>query len=429
MKVTVIGAGVIGSAIARDLVEREEVSLVQVCDAHARLLQNLHDSVKNPKLRSFQVDARDFRVLSPILTDTNVAIGCVLPELNPKLARMCLDMGINFCDLGGEDSTVHEVLAMNEEARSKSVWMVPNCGLAPGLVNILSRAGIAQFDEVDVVRLRVGDVPVNPEPPFNFRLSWSASKIIDDYTETVRLIDSGEVVEAEPLSHTEKLHFPTPFGEMEAFCTAGGLSALVDDLSNQVKTLDHKTIRWPGHADQMRFLLGLGFAERQKIDVRTHLTYRDVLERRMRKRLGGEYEDAVLMRVLIKGRQNDNTRTLVYEMIEMGDADKKLSAIQRTTSIPAATVACMIGSGKVAGGGAEPSENIIHGEDFCQLLAERGLKISKTWYDGYVPVTSNEMVPGWWCTGVLAYRNVGGLEYRSDVGIPIPQHPNHSADV
>ncbi len=147
MKVTVIGAGVIGSAIARDLVEREEVSLVQVCDSHARLLQDLHDSVKNPKLRSFQVDARDFRVLSPILNNTTVAIGCVLPELNPKLARMCLDLGIHFCDLGGEDSTVHAVLAMNEEARSKSVWIVPNCGLAPGLVNILSRAGIAQFDE------------------------------------------------------------------------------------------------------------------------------------------------------------------------------------------------------------------------------------------------------------------------------------------
>ncbi|MFK7848371.1 MAG: saccharopine dehydrogenase C-terminal domain-containing protein [Rhodothermales bacterium] len=392
MKVTVIGAGVIGSAIARDLLEREEVSQVQVCDAHARLLQELHDTLKNPKLRSFQIDARDFRVLSPIVAGTNVAIGCVSPALNPKLARLCVDLGVNFCDLGGEDSTVHEMLALNDEARSKSVWIVPNCGLAPGLVNILSRAGIAQFDEVEVVRLRVGDVPLNPEPPFNFRLSWSAAKILDDYTETVRLIEQGEVVEAEPLSHNERLFFPSPFNEMEAFCTAGGLSPLINDLANHVKTLDHKTIRWPGHADQMRFLIGLGFAERQKIDVRTHLTYRDVLERRMRRRLGGEYEDAVLMRVVIKGRQGDQTRTLAYEMIELSDPDKKLSAIQRTTSIPAATVACMIGSGKIEGGGATTAENIIPGDDFCQLLSSRGLNISTTWYDGYVPVTSDEMI-------------------------------------
>lgn len=392
MKVTVIGAGVIGSAIARDLVERDEVSLVQVCDSHARLLQSLHDSVKNAKLRSFQVDARDFRVLTPILSKSEVAIGCVMPELNPKLARLCIELGLHFCDLGGEESTVHEVLALDEEARSKSLWLVSSCGLAPGLVNILSRAGIAQFDEVDIVRLRVGDVPVHPEPPFNFRLSWSASKIIDDYTEPVLLIEQGKVEEAAPLSHTERLHFPPPFDEMEAFCTAGGLSALVNDLSNQVKTLDHKTIRWPGHADQMRFLLGLGFGERQKIDVRTHLTYRDVLERRMRKRLGGEYEDAVLMRVLIKGRQGDAIRTLVYEMIELGDAQNNLSAIQRTTSIPAATVACMIGSGQIAGGGAATAENIIPGEEFCQLLGARGLNISTAWYDGHVPVVSNAMV-------------------------------------
>lgn len=392
MKVTVIGAGVIGSAVARDLVEREEVTQVQVCDAHARLLQALHDSLKSPKLRSFQIDARDFRVLSPILNGNDVAIGCVSPALNPKLAKLCIELGVNFCDLGGEDSTVHEVLALDEEARSKSVWVVPNCGLAPGLVNILSRAGIAQFDEVDVVRLRVGDVPVNPEPPFNFRLSWSASKIIDDYTETVRLIEQGEVIEAEPLSHTERLHFSSPFGEMEAFCTAGGLSSLVDDLANQVKILDHKTIRWPGHADQMRFLIGLGFADRQKIDVRTHLTYRDVLERRMRKRLGGEYEDAVLMRVLIKGRQHDQTKTLVYEMIEMGDPDKKLSAIQRTTSIPAATVACIIGSGQIAGGGSTQAENLIPGEEFCRLLGARGLNITTKWLDGHIPVTSPEIV-------------------------------------
>ena len=95
---------------------------------------------------------------------------------------------------------------------------------------------------------------------------------------------------------------------MEAFCTAGGLSTLVSDLEDKVKTLDHKTIRWPGHADQMRFLIGLGFAERQKIDVRTHLTYRDVLMRRMRRRMGGEHEDAVLMRVLIKGSVGKQTK-------------------------------------------------------------------------------------------------------------------------
>ena len=391
MKVTVIGAGAIGSAVARDLIERDNVSHVQVCDSHARLLQRLDDQLKSPKLRSYQVDVRDLRVLSSILNSSDVAIGCVTSALNPRLARLCLDQNIHFCDLGGDDNTVLQTLELDKEARRKSLWVVPNCGLAPGVVNVLSRAGIAQFDEVNVVRLRVGDVPLHPEPPFNFHLSWSADKILNDYTQPVRLIEDSKVIETDPLSRDERLHFGAPFGEMEAFCTAGGLSTLVADLADKVKTLDHKTIRWPGHADQMRFLIGLGFAETQKIDVRTHLTYRDVLIRRMRRRLKEEHADAVLMRVLIKGRVGKETKTLVYEMIELYDEGKQMSAIQRATSIPAATVACMIGSGAINGGGAAPAENVVSAEDFLATLEERGLKIKKTWYDEHIPVTSKAL--------------------------------------
>ena len=391
MKVTVIGAGAVGSATARDLVERDYVSHVQVCDSHARLLQQLDKQLKSPKLRSFQVDVRDLRVMSSILNSSDVAIGAVVSTMNPKLARLCLDQHIHFCDLGGDDSTVHEILAMNDEAKRKSIWLVPNCGLAPGLVNVISRAAIAEFDEVDTVQLRVGDVPLNPEPPFNFRLSWSANKILEDYTLPVRLIEKGKVVESESLSRDEKLYFAEPFGAMEAFCTAGGLSTLVDDLSDQVKTLDHKTIRWPGHADQMRFLIGLGFADQQKIDVRTHLTYRDVLIRRMKRRLGGEHEDAVLMRVLVKGKKKGDDKTLVYEMVELYDKERNMTAIQKATSIPATTVACMVGSGSIEGGGAAPAENVVPAEAFLQILADRGLVISKKWYDERITVTSKNL--------------------------------------
>lgn len=392
MKVTVIGAGPIGSAMAQDLVARDEVTQVQVCDAHARLLQALDKNLKSPKLRSFQIDARDIRVLGPILQSSQVVIGCAPSVLNPKLARLCLDLGVHFCDLGGDDATVQQVLALNEEAQHKSVWIVPNCGLAPGIVNVLSRTGVAQFDEVEVVRVRVGDVPLKPEPPFNFRLSWSADKILDDYTLPVHLIENGEVVESAPLSHDENLFFPEPFGQMEAFCTAGGLSTLVDELAAQVKTLDHKTIRWPGHANQMRFLIGLGFADKKKIDVRTHLTFRDVLIRRLRNKLGGTYEDAVLMRVLIKGHKDGDARTLVYEMMELFDEKSGLTAIQRTTSIPTATVACMIGSGNIPGGGAVPSEMVVDGNEFCQHLNARGLNITTRWLDGHISIGSPDLV-------------------------------------
>ena len=386
MRITVIGAGAVGSAVAHELHERSEITQIQVCDARARSLQQLHTGVKSAKLRSFQVDVRDVNVLEPILRGSDCVIGCAAPEVNPILAETCLELGMHFCDLGGNEDIVRKELELDERAREKSVWIVPNCGLAPGLVNILCLRGVEEFDEVDEAHLRVGDVPLRPEPPFNFRITWSAEKILDDYTHPVQIIEDGSVLEIEPLSLEEPICFPPPFERMESFCTAGGLSTLTSQLEGRVKTLDHKTIRWPGHANQMRFLLGLGFGEKRSIDVRTHLTYRDVLIRRMRQRLGGEHEDAVLLRVLLKGTVGGEKKTLVYEMIESYDAARGMTAIQRCTSVPTATVAQLIAAREVHGGGAAPPENVVPKDRYFDILAARGLHVSTTWLDGYVGV-------------------------------------------
>lgn len=386
MKITVIGAGAIGSAVASEVLAYDEVTQVQVCDARARSLQELHAQVHNPRFRSVQVDARDTALLESIIRGSDAVIASTQPQLNPVLAELCLSLGIHFCDLGSNQQIVQKQLALHERAREQSIWIVPNCGLAPGLVNILCLHGIEQFDDVEAAHLRVGDVPLHPEPPFNFRLSWSAQKILDDYTNPVYLIEDRQVVETVPLSHEESICFEDPFGEMEAFCTAGGLSTLTHQLAGRVHTLDHKTIRWPGHAHQMRFLLELGFGEQRSIDVRTHLTYRDVLTRRMSQRLGGIYEDAVLMRVLTQGTKDGRQCTLVYEMIDCYDVENQRSAMKRCTSIPTAAVAMLIASGQVAGGGVAPPENVVPKAHYLDLLTRRGLSITTTWHDGWVGV-------------------------------------------
>lgn len=376
-----------GAAIAEELITRSDVTQVQICDMRARALQELHERVESPDLRSFQIDVRDTSVLNSIIRGSDCVVSCVPPAQNLELAELCLDLGCHFCDLGGNDDVVRQELALAEQARKKAVWIVPNCGLAPGLVNILCMLGIKQFDEVEEAHLRVGDVPLHPEPPFNFRISWSAEKVIEDYTNPVQIIEEGQIREIEPLEREERIRFDEPFGQMEAFCTQGGLSTLTETLEDRLKTLDHKTIRWPGHAHQMRFILGLGFGEQRSIDVRTHLTYRDVLVRRMRRRLGGKYEDAVLLRVLIRGRQKGAEKTLVYEMVERYDAENDLTAMERSTSIPAAAVAVLLARGEIDHGGAAPPEDIVPREAYCESLIKRGLNITTEWYDGHVEVT------------------------------------------
>lgn len=386
MKITVIGAGAIGSAIVHDLESRPEVTQIQVCDAQARSLQSLHKSTSTTKLRSFQVDVRDPNVLAPILKGSDCVIGAAGPDVNLLLAETCIEVGSNFCDLGGNDVLIKDKLALADRARERGVWIVPNCGLAPGLVNILCMHGIDQFDEVKSAHLRVGDIPLTPNPPFNFRISWSAEKIIDDYTHPVQLIRDGQIIEEKPLSRLETIRFAPPFESMEAFCTAGGLSTLASDLEGRLGKLEHKTVRWPGHASQMAFLLGLGFGEDQTIDVQSHLTYRDILVRRLRQRLGGAYHDAVLLRVLLWGTVGGETRSLVYEMIDTYDEENEITAMRRCASIPTATIATMIASGMIEGGGAAPPERIIPKEHFINAVIERGLDITSAWYDGHMDV-------------------------------------------
>lgn len=391
MNITVLGAGSIGAAIVRELCTRSpQVDQVQVCDTRSRALQSLHADIDSRALRSFQVDVRDIGVLSQVLRNSDCAISCVPPELNPGLAELCIEVGTHFCDLGGNDAIVQQQLALAERAREKSLWVVPNCGLAPGLVNILCLHGIDQFDDVEAVSLRVGDVPLYPEDPFNFRISWSAERILDDYTHPAQHIRNGTLVSADPLSGTESIHFDAePFDTMEAFYTQGGLSTLAETLVDRVDTFDHKTIRWPGHAHQMRFVIGLGLGDARKIGVRTHLTYRDILVRRMRERLGGDYADAVLLRVLLRGTVDGAPKSLVYEMVERYDEASGETAMMRATAIPAVATALLVAqNGQVAGGGANVPEHVVPRPAFLEATADRGLCIDTEWHNGPMEVTS-----------------------------------------
>lgn len=391
MKITVIGAGAIGSAVAQDLLADAAVAQVQVCDARARSLQALSAQIKQDKrCRSFQVDARDLPGLEPILKGSDCVISCAPPQYNLSLAELCLSKGIHYCDLGGSDDVLEQQLALNKQARDKSIWIVPNCGLDPGLANVLCLYGIAQFDSVEAVHLRVGDVPLHPEPPFNFRISWSAEKLLEDYTAPVHVIEEGKFIDKEPLSDEEDIHFTGPFDEMEAFYSGSSLLPLASDLLDKVNTFDHKLIRWPGHAAQMRFLLALGLGEDRYIDVRTHLTYRDVLLRRMRQHLGGTYPDVVLLRVLIQGLKDGKESTLVYEMINRFDEEHNVSAMKRCTSIPTVVTALLIASERIPGGGAAPPEAVVSHQTFYDMVTARGLNITATWHNGYVDVRNPE---------------------------------------
>ncbi|NND71837.1 MAG: saccharopine dehydrogenase [Rhodothermales bacterium] len=387
MIVTIVGGGPIGSAIAQELAARPHITEIRVCDAKSRPLKSLANQISDRRVHSYQINAKDRNGLFSVAEGSSCIVAATDPSVNPMLASLAVELGAHFCDNGGSDDIARQVLQLHEPAKGRGVWVVPNCGLSPGLVEILCLYGVEKFDTARTARIRVGNLPLAPEDPFNFRLSTSAHKVVEDYSHHAHVIVDGEIESVEPLSNIEHVFFREPFGLLEAFSTAGSVVLLAGALSDRVQELDLKTITWPGHADHMKFVLGLGFGESKNIDIRTHLTYRDILVRAMQKHLGGMHKDAVLVRVLVSGIRDGQEQTMVLEMIDTFDDETGMSAMRRCTGIPAAIITDMLITGQIDGGGASPPEQAIDKSMFLTLLGERGLHVSETWYDGSVNIT------------------------------------------
>lgn len=374
MKITVLGAGAIGSAVAVDLAADEAVARVQVCEAQPAVLRAFRATYAHPRLRTYEADARDLGALEPIVAGSAVVVSCVDAAHTGRLARLALDLGAHFVDLG--EPAADPGLAEHAERRQR--WVVTGAGLAPGLVGVLAMRGVEALDRARAVRIRVGDVPITPPEPFLHRFSHSADRLLTDYTHPSTVLHDGRRESREPLTGVETVEVDG-FGTMEAFYIGGGLGSLADALQGRVERLDIKTLRYPGHAERMRFVVDLGLAEKQSLDVRTHLTYRDVLVRRLKQRLGGAYDDAVLLRIEVDGVRDGEAGTLAYEMVDRCDTEAGLTAMQRCTGFPAATAAMLLAEKALAGGGAGAADQVLPREPFLERLARRGIRAQERW--------------------------------------------------
>ncbi|MDT0632419.1 saccharopine dehydrogenase C-terminal domain-containing protein [Rubrivirga sp. S365] len=379
MKITVLGAGAIGSAVAYDLARTDAVTRVQVCEARPITLRAFRTERAHPKVRTYEADARDTQTLEPILAGSAVVVSCVGPEHSARLARLSLALGAHFVDLADPDALCDAEAALAAEAEQRQRWVVMGCGLAPGLVGVLVMCGIEALAEATAARIRVGGVPEERGEPYGHRLAHSAEKLLDDYTAPAPVLRDGALETRPPLTGVEAVEV-RGFGTMEAFYTSAGLRSLATALEGRLDRLDAKMLRYPGHADRMRFLLDLGLADKTSLDVRTHLTYRDVLVRRLRQRLGGPYRDAVLLRVEVDGRRADGEAgTLAYSLVARPGEEAGLSAMQRCTGFPASVAALLLAQRGVPGGGAGAAEQVLPPEPFVEGLVQRGLQIEEQW--------------------------------------------------
>jgi lysine 6-dehydrogenase len=382
MKILVLGAGRMGLGAAYDLAHNSEgVELVTVADVDEGRARAVCETLRDARVRPAQVDVEDRARVVGLMRGHDAALSCVTYFHNLRLARAAVEAGTHFCDLGGNNAVVDAELALDEEARAAGVNVVPDCGLAPGMVSVLAAHGAARFGQLDEIHIRVGGLPQNPKPPLDYQIVFSVEGLINEYVERARVIRGGELTEVESMTELESLDFPEPFGRMEAFQTSGGTSTLPETFAGRVRELDYKTIRYPGHCERFKLLIDLGLASSEEVDLGgARLAPRRLLGEMLNRRLPADEPDLVFIRLEFAGRLRgeEGAARLRYDIIDRFDPRTGLSAMQRTTAFPASVVAQMMARGETTRRGAVPQERCIPPDAFVAELARREIKVDES---------------------------------------------------
>ncbi len=377
MRALVIGAGMMGTALVYDLVFSNTFSEILISDIDIKKAISVAEKI-NRKVEPVQLDVNNYDDVIDLMSGVDVVISAVPYSHNYLLTKAAIEAEKHFLDLGGSNEILKKQLSLNEKAKEIGISIIPNCGLAPGLVNILAVQGAKEFDYVDEIHLRVGGLPQHPRPPLNYQIVFSAEGLINEYTEPVDVIRNGKFQSVNPLEDLEEIIFPEPFGTLEAFNTSGGLSTLCNYFLGKVKELDYKTIRYKGHCEKIKTLLDLGLASNEALIIGNSVkTLREFFIDLLYKKLIYNDEDVVLLRVEIRGEKEHRLKILTYEMIDYYDNVNQISAMMRTTSYPTSIIAQMIMDGRINSRGVIPPEYCTDAEEMIKELRKRNIFISK----------------------------------------------------
>jgi len=376
MKAIVLGAGMMGRAIAYDLCKHSNFDSIAIADKDKKTISSAEKFLKD--IDFLKLDVEKTNDVKKQFKEYDVAISAVPYKFNYTLAKTALDTKTHFLDLGGNNDVVEKERSLHKEAKTNNVTIIPDCGLAPGLVSVITRDIVDQMDSVEYVKLRVGGLPQNPVPPLNYQIVFSPYGLINEYVEDAMVLDRGKIINKKSMTELETIDFPKPFGKMEAFLTSGGCSTLPYTYKNTIKYLDYKTIRYPGHCEKFKTMLNLGFAEEKKVSVGDQkVAPRDLFVTLLTRYLPTSGKDVVLLRALGKGKKDGKKIHLDYMMIDYFDNKNNITAMMRTTGYPTSIIAQMIERNIIKERGVFCCEEIIPCKPFFEELKKRNIQIKK----------------------------------------------------
>jgi lysine 6-dehydrogenase len=381
MKMLVLGAGLQGCACAYDLLQNPAVSQVALADLRPDHLPSfLADKGDwGGRLRTVRLDVTDPIAVRETLRGHAAVMSAIPYYYNGPMARAAVEAGCHFADLGGNTEIVLEQKKLHDEALRKGLSVIPDCGLAPGMVNILAAEGIRRLERADQVRVYVGGLPQHPEPPLNYQIVYSLEGALDYYTTPSWVLRGGKPVQVDALSELEPVEFPAPVGTLEAFHTGGGISTLPFAYEGKVDVMEYKTLRYPGHAAIMRPIRELGLLDLKPVDVKGKTVIpRDVfiaaVHPKLHRPLG---QDLVALQVMVTGQKGGKPARIHFRLIDRYDADHGISAMMRTTGYSLSITGQMQADGRITMKGVHTPDEAMPFAPYVAELAKRGIRIEE----------------------------------------------------
>lgn len=259
-----------GTAAAYDLAKFGDAHKIKMGDLSLDQAKKnswrVNDLVGSAVCEPHQVSALDPKSLASFLEGVDVLLSCVPYWMHPKIAKVAIECKVNMVDLGGNTEVTMETLALDDDAKAAQVTLVPDTGLAPGLVNSIGLYLIESMDECETVKLYCGVLPQNPKPPFNYKLTFNVEGLVTEYDYQAVVLRDGQIGLVDTLTELEELEVKQ-LGKMEAFVTSGGTSTAPYSLQGKVTNYEYKTIRFPGHCERIKIFKDFGFWGEEPIEV------------------------------------------------------------------------------------------------------------------------------------------------------------------
>lgn len=340
-KVAVIGAGKIGETIVALLLESQDYQ-VTLIDSSATSLEHFAD---HARLTKMQLDVFDACALDAALKHQFAVLSSTPYFLTNKIADAAFKANCHYLDLTEDVASTAYVRTLADKAQTA---FIPQCGLAPGFISIVTNQLASTFDQLETVRMCVGALPQFPSNSLNYNLTWSTDGVINEYCEPCVAIEDGVITSLPALEHLE--HISLDGIQYEMFNTSGGIGSLGESLEGRVKNLAYKTIRYPGHRDIMKTLLhDLGLRNRRDL-------LKDVLENAV----PATMQDVVLIFVTVSGIKNGQLMQETYANKVYGREVGGIlrSGIQITTAGSICAVLDLLRLGKIKDCGFVTQEEI-----------------------------------------------------------------------